>query len=80
MQTAVFAVAAATYPDNAVERDAKVVCVSPDNVLSGSRVPENKTPWPESDDDNASGAGLRWSPAVGLSGVVAGVAAFMLLL
>ncbi|KAF3004967.1 hypothetical protein E8E13_008009 [Curvularia kusanoi] len=55
-------------------QDVQLVCVTPNNTQPGSRVIEDKTPWPNSAVGLGAGAGS------GLCAVVAGVAALLLTL
>ena len=53
-----------------------VVCIAPDNVLEGSRVPAESVNQPsgDGDDDESAAAGLAWGRDTGLAVLVAGVA------
>jgi hypothetical protein len=54
-----------------VQTDAQLVCVTPNNTQSGSRVVENKMPW---EDEESSGVSVVSGAGKRVSAVVAGVA------
>ncbi|KAJ4363778.1 hypothetical protein N0V95_000972 [Ascochyta clinopodiicola] len=60
----------------APESDVQFVCVTPKDVVAGSRVPDNKTPWNTTRTDESAGARL----GSGVAGVLAVAGAVVMLM
>jgi hypothetical protein len=58
----------------------KVLCIAPDDVREGSRVPADSVNAGNADDDKSAAPGIEWGRKAGMAVLMAGVAAMSFVL